>query len=189
MDWGARLAERRKNFSEGPDGELTKPTKRGFGSFVSKQDDRFENKQAREPDLFARCREACRSLPVSPTDLLAGLSEADKAAMRSGDPDELKALRAMAEIMAERERPELDAKIEKAYRECRRILAEDPQASRAMSNIDPNADPVLIAVAVRGIGCATLKVEKARYQGREFELLELVDRVSMAETATAGAAA
>lgn len=133
--------------------------------------------------LRARCREACRGLPVSPARLLATLDEADTQAMLSGDPDELAALRAAAECMAERMRPELDAKIEKAYRWLREQLVKYPDRHRDSLTIDPDADPVLLAVAVRGIGCATLRIEKARYQGREFELIELWDRRPMPETA------
>jgi hypothetical protein len=145
--------------------------------------------RAKDAALMERCREACRGLPVSATALLAELSEADKAAMRSGDPDELKALRALAECLAERAKPTLDARIEKAYRWLQAELAKRPERNRETLVIDPDADPVLIAVAVRGAGLATLKVEKARYQGREFELLELIDRVSMPQSTTTGAAA
>lgn len=142
---------------------------------------------ADETALQARCKDACRGLPVSPVDLLARLDEADKAAMRSGDPDELRALRAFAECLAERTNPALDAKIEKAYRWCREELAKHPEYRRATYTIDPDAEPVLIAVAVRGVGFATLKVDKSRYDG--FELLELIHRMDMPESATTGTAA
>ncbi len=176
MDWAVRLAERRATVSESPSCKVPKVTKGSFGTSGTKQDGRFQNSRATKPGLLARCREACEGLPLSPARLLAELNEADKAAMRSGDPDELKALRAMAEILAERERPALDAKIEKAYRWLRAELAKRPDRHRETLVIDPDAEPVLIAVAVRGVGCATLKVKRTNYAGREFELLELIHR-------------
>jgi hypothetical protein len=67
--------------------------------------------KAKDTALMERCREACRGLPITASALLAAMNEADKAAMRSGDADELKALRTFAEsrsdacLMAEGRKP------------------------------------------------------------------------------------
>lgn len=130
--------------------------------------------------LDARCREACRGLPVSPAGLLAEMSEADKQAQRDSS-EGVDVLRAAAECMAESAEPALDGKIEKAYKWCRAELAKHPEYHRTLCTFDPDADPVLMAVAVRGIGCATLRIERQNFAGREFELLELIHRTDMPE--------
>src|SRR5690625_601040 len=113
MDWAARLAQRRAEEIQKPSPckvpEVTEPP---FVTFGTEQDGHPEKNRGEESAsvilLNARCREACRGLPVSPAELLAGLNEADKQAMLLGDPDELAALRAAAECMAERVEPSPD---------------------------------------------------------------------------------
>ncbi|MGH8272805.1 MAG: hypothetical protein ACRES9_00895 [Gammaproteobacteria bacterium] len=62
--------------------------------------------------LLERCRDACQGLPITVDELLAGMNDADKAAARSGDPDELAALRAFAECLAEQKPAPLDVAIQ-----------------------------------------------------------------------------
>lgn len=138
-----------------------------------------------ESALLELCKEACKGLSLWPQELAAALSEDDQAAILTNDPAELRALRAFAESLAERKPKPLDPAIEKAYRWCRAELARHPEYHRTVCTVDPvDADPVLIAVAVRGVGCATLRIKRETYAGREFELLELLHRTDLAETAT-----
>jgi len=68
MDWQARLAERRKIFSEYPYGALTKPTKPPFVSFGSTVSGRFENiaPEKVSPNSTEKSQESQESQGVNP---------------------------------------------------------------------------------------------------------------------------
>jgi|GEM_PF-2352469 len=127
--------------------------------------------------MLARCREACRGLSLWPAELLAALSEADRQAILSNDPDELKALRCFAESLSARLRTgELPPGIPEAYERLRRQLAEHPGLRVAVELLEEDATTGnrLLAVAICGRGCITLRVSPERMD--EGRLLEIVAR-------------
>lgn len=65
-----------------------------------------------------------------------------------------------------------------AYRALARTLDEQPDTPRAIRTVEAGDDAayVLLAVAVRGAGYATLRVPRERYNG--FKVLELLERRS-----------
>lgn len=125
-------------------------------------------------ELRARCRDACKGLSLWPQELLAAMSDEDREAQRDGS-EGIETLRAFAESLASRLRTgKLPDHLHEAYARLRLQLAEHPTSSFASEVLTPDDDPVLMAVAVRGAGFATLRMPRERYDG--FKLLELVHR-------------
>jgi hypothetical protein len=81
-----------------------------------------------------------------------------------------------AALMAElRDEPKaLPQGVARAYKRLCRTLAEHPTLKTAVEVLDPDAEPVLLAVAVRGCGYVTLRMPRANYD--EGRLLELTYR-------------
>lgn len=176
MDWQARLAEQRESFQKAPGSILTKPTKPGSVSSVSKQDRHFQKiASCDDTELLERCRTACRGLSLWPAELMAAMTDDDKAAQLSGEEGP-EALRAFAESLAARLRTgKLPENLHEAYARLRAELAANPSLRFTSEVLTPDADPILLAVAVRGAGFATLRIAKDRYD--EGQLLEIIDRV------------
>ena len=176
MDWQARLAEQRESFQKAPGSTLTKPTKPGSVSSVSRQDGHFQKiAPCDDAELLDRCRTACRGLALWPQELLTAMTDGDRAAQLSGGEGP-ETLRAFAESLAARLRTgKLPKGLHEAYARLRAELDANPGLKFASEVLDPDADPVLLAVAVRGAGFATLRITKDRYD--EGQLLEIIDRV------------
>lgn len=68
----------------------------------------------------------------------------------------------------------LAPEIAAAYERLKRELEDHPGIKTAVQVIDPDTEPVLMAVAVRGSGYVTLRMPKANYDG--FQLIEMVNR-------------
>lgn len=129
----------------------------------------------RNAEVLNRCRTACRNLSLWPAELLAAMTEEDKAAQISGEEGP-EVLRAFAESLAARLRTgTLPDNLHQAYERLRIELARNPSIRFASEVLTPDADPVLLAVAVRGAGFATLRIARDRYD--EGQLLEIIDRV------------
>ena len=138
--------------------------------------------------LQARCKIACEGLPIEPTALYESMSDDDRGAQLSGEEGP-EVLRTYAESICEgkqRERgePELPAGVSRAYTRLGRTLAEHPDIKRAVEVVDPDSDPVLLAIAVRGCGYVTLKTPRKQYDG--FKLLELSCRWNPAKSESEG---
>lgn len=132
---------------------------------------------AGDVELLARCREACGGLSLWAGELLAALSEDDKRAISGNDPAELKALRTMAEGLAARLRTgRLPAGLNDAYERLRRELNERPEIPTASEVLTPDDDPVLVALAIRGKGCITMRITRAKFDSAK--LLEILDRTN-----------
>ncbi len=128
-----------------------------------------------ETGLRARCKIACEGLPIEPAELYAAMSEADRGAQLSGE--EGPEVFAFAESLAERKAHEaepLAPAIQAAYAHLKRELAAHPDIKRAVEVVDADADPVLLAVGVRGAGFVCMKTPREQYDG--FRLLTLVYR-------------
>jgi len=131
--------------------------------------------RGKDAALLARCKTACKGLSLWPEELMAHLDDGDKTAILSGDPAELGALRCMAEGLSERLRTgTLPPHLHGAYKRLEQQLAEHPSQRFACEVLTPDADPVLVAVCVRGAGFATLRITRERYD--EGKLLEMVHR-------------
>lgn len=64
---------------------------------------------------------------------------------------------------------------EEAYGWCLRQLAEHPGEKYAIKSFDdPDDDHQLLAVGVRGVGCVTLRIDRARFDG--FKVIEILNR-------------
>lgn len=126
-----------------------------------------------EHALLARCREACRGLPLWPAELLSALTEDDKAAHLSNDEGP-EVLRAFAESLACRLRTRtLPKGLHEVYERLRAELAANPGLKFASETLDPDSDPVLIAIAVRGAGFATLRIAPEKYDaGRLIQIVQ-----------------
>ena len=129
--------------------------------------------------LLARCKTACRNLSLWPEELLAALTEDDKQAQLDGSEGP-EVLRAFAESLAARLRTgTLPDNLHQAYERLRIELARNPGISFASEVLTPDADPVLLAVAVRGAGFATLRIARDRYdEGQLLEIIDLVGRTA-----------
>lgn len=122
-----------------------------------------------ETELRARCKTACKDLTIEPAALYSAMDDEDRKANPS-----LETLRAFAEALAERIPKTLPPSVSSAYTRLGRTLAAHPDMRTVVEVVDPDSDPVLLAVAVRGAGCVCLKAPQAHYDG--FKLLELVYR-------------
>ncbi|GEM_PF-4172244 len=133
--------------------------------------------QPTDARLLERCKTACRGLSLWPQELAAALDEGDREAILSGDPAELAALRTFAEGLAARLRTgKLPPGIPEAYDRLRAELKRRPEIRTAVEVLTPDSDPVLLAVAIRGIGCATLRIARERYDAGK--LIEIIDRTT-----------
>jgi len=131
-----------------------------------------------DAERLTRCKEACLGLALWPQELLAAMTDDDKAAQLDGSEGP-ETLRAFAESLAARLRiGKLPKGLHEAYARLRRELAVNPGLRFASEVLDPDADPVLLAVAVRGAGFATLRIARGRYDAGQ--LLEIIDRVGRA---------
>lgn len=102
-----------------------------------------------------------------------------------GRPDLVKALRAEVPMLRACERIcresggdvlALAAQIEDAYRRLKIALVEAPRRRFACEVLDAEADPVLVAVSVRGAGCAVVRMPRTKYD--EAQLLEIMHRLN-----------
>ncbi len=76
--------------------------------------------------------------------------------------------------MLKREPRPLPAGVACAYTRLGRTLAAHPDIRTAVEVVGPDADPVLMAIAVRGAGFVCMKTPREHYDG--FQLLELLHR-------------
>jgi len=161
---------------EAPRGTLTPELRK---TLAERKAEILAQLKTQDSALLDRCKGACKGLSLWPTELLAALSDDDKAAVLSGDPAELKALRCFAESLAARLRTNtLPPNLNEVYEHLRGELARNPGIRFASAVLTPDTDPVLIAVAVKGAGFATYRVARERYN--EGQLLEIIDRVGRA---------
>lgn len=70
----------------------------------------------------------------------------------------------------------LASQIEAAYRRLRHELAGASERRFASETLDVDSDPVLVAICVRGAGCALLRIPRSRYDERQ--VLEIIHRAS-----------
>lgn len=130
--------------------------------------------RARDAALIGRCRSACQGLAIWPAELLAALPEVDKAAQLDG-LEGVETLRAYAKSLAGRLRTgTLPERLYEAYAQLSKELAMQPGRRFSCEALEEDGDPVLLAVAVRGAGFATLRLPRERYD--EAKVLEIVHR-------------
>ncbi len=125
--------------------------------------------------LLARCKIACKDLPIEPVELYAAMDDGDRKASPS-----LETLRAFAESICESKQrepgePELPAAMARAYGRLGHTLAENTSLRFACENLpDEGDDYILMAVGVKDAGFAVLRMPRKKYDG--FRLIEMVDR-------------
>lgn len=134
---------------------------------------------ARDKALLELCRTACKGLALWPQELVAALDDDDKAAQLDGSEGP-EVLRTFAASLAARLRTgTLPKGLDEAYTRLRADLSANPGRRFASEVLDPDADPVLMAVAVRGAGFAALRIARDKYDAGK--LIEIVHRFNTPE--------